>query len=122
MTETWRVGRKVGRTIYRQIGSDGADGDTLIGLMDSRELAATVVAAVNNHAVLLAALDPLVDRMRDAAVGTEARIFAEELAAVLALHREPPPTLCPDCDHGIAGGRPCATCGGSGYVVQRGPR
>jgi len=35
----WRVGRKVGRTLYR--------GDTLIGVMDTPDLAAAVVAAVN---------------------------------------------------------------------------
>lgn len=35
----WRVGRKVGRTIY--------DGDTLIGVMDTPELAEKVVRAVN---------------------------------------------------------------------------
>ena len=38
----WRVGRKVGRTIY--------DGDTLIGVMDTPELAAVVVEAVNRRA------------------------------------------------------------------------
>jgi len=36
----WRVGRKVGRTIY------DAD-DNLIGMMDTRELAAEVVRCVN---------------------------------------------------------------------------
>jgi hypothetical protein len=36
---TWRVGRKVGRTIY--------EGDTLVGVMDTPELAALVVEAVN---------------------------------------------------------------------------
>lgn len=35
----WRVGRKVGRTIYQ--------GDTLIGMMDTPELARRVVDAVN---------------------------------------------------------------------------
>lgn len=35
----WRVGRKVGRTIY--------EGDKLIGMMDTPELASRVVAAVN---------------------------------------------------------------------------
>jgi hypothetical protein len=34
----WRVGRKVGRTIY--------DGDTLVGMMDTPELAALVVHAL----------------------------------------------------------------------------
>jgi len=41
----WKVGRKVGRTLY--------DGDELIGLMDTRELAARVVAAVNSEEVFL---------------------------------------------------------------------
>lgn len=45
---TWRTGRKVGRTIYRQNGVDPADGDTLIGLMDTPELAQLVVDAVNH--------------------------------------------------------------------------
>lgn len=36
---TWRVGRKVGRTVYI--------GDELVGLMDTPELAETVVRAVN---------------------------------------------------------------------------
>lgn len=37
----WRVGRKVGRTIYDSE-------DHLIGVMDTRSLAAQVVAAVND--------------------------------------------------------------------------
>lgn len=37
--QTWRVGRKVGRTIY--------EGDLLIGTMDTPELAREVVDAVN---------------------------------------------------------------------------
>jgi hypothetical protein len=27
-----------------------------------------------------------------------------------------PMPVCPDCDHGVAGGQPCQTCGGSGYA------
>jgi hypothetical protein len=46
----WRVGRKVGRTIYRQTGSEPSDDDELIGVMDTPELAALVVAAVNDRA------------------------------------------------------------------------
>lgn len=42
----WRVGRSVGRTIYIQDGPDPTKGDTLIGMMDTRELAARVV---NDH-------------------------------------------------------------------------
>lgn len=43
---TTRVGRKVGRTIYRE--------DVLIGVMDTRELAAQVVSAVNAHGAAVA--------------------------------------------------------------------
>lgn len=42
-----RVGRKVGRTIYRQLGDRPSDSDPLIGLMDSAALAEAVVTAVN---------------------------------------------------------------------------
>lgn len=41
----WRVGRKVGRTIYLQIGDSPDDTDQLIGVMDTRGLAALAVAA-----------------------------------------------------------------------------
>lgn len=43
----YRTGRKVGRTIYRQAGPEPSDGDVLIGMMDTPELAAAVVAAMN---------------------------------------------------------------------------
>jgi hypothetical protein len=43
--ERWRVGRKVGRTIYRQVGEHPSDADLLIGVMDTPELAGEVVAA-----------------------------------------------------------------------------
>lgn len=38
----WRTGRKVGRTIYRD--------EVLVGVMDTPELAAEVVAALNERA------------------------------------------------------------------------
>lgn len=44
---TWRTGRKVGRTIYALTGPEPSDGDRLIGVMDSAELAADAVAAHN---------------------------------------------------------------------------
>ncbi len=45
MTDTacgqrWRTGRHVGRTIYEQLSDGPSDDDTLIGVMDSPELAA----------------------------------------------------------------------------------
>ncbi len=39
----WRVGRKVGRTIYAQMEDGASDYDALIGVMDSRLLAETAV-------------------------------------------------------------------------------
>jgi len=42
-----RVGRKVGRTLYIQLGEEPSDDDELCGMMDTPELAAIVVAAVN---------------------------------------------------------------------------
>jgi hypothetical protein len=45
-----RTGRKVGRTIYRQVGREPSDDDILIGIMDTPAYAATVVHAVNNCA------------------------------------------------------------------------
>jgi hypothetical protein len=43
----WRVGRKVGRTIYRMRGNDPSDDDELIGVMDTPALAVEAVDAVN---------------------------------------------------------------------------
>lgn len=41
MSNRWRVGKKLGRTLY--------DGDELVGLMDTEELARLVVDAVNEQ-------------------------------------------------------------------------
>lgn len=43
----WRTGRKVGRTIYAVVGPTAGDPDILIGVMDTRALAAEAVAAHN---------------------------------------------------------------------------
>lgn len=43
-----RTGRKVGRTLYLQRGDQPGDGDQLVGMMDTPELASAVVAAVNH--------------------------------------------------------------------------
>ena len=45
-----RAGRKVGRTIYWQLGQAPDDADLLVGVMDTPELAAMVVEAVNSRA------------------------------------------------------------------------
>jgi len=43
----WRVGRKVGRTIYAVVSDNPSDDDWLIGMMDTWPLAAEVVEAHN---------------------------------------------------------------------------
>jgi hypothetical protein len=43
----WRTGRKVGRTIYAQLGPEPSDEDPLIGVMDTGVLAAAAAAAHN---------------------------------------------------------------------------
>jgi hypothetical protein len=43
----WRVGRSVGRTIYAVTGPEATKTDILIGMMDTRALAAEVVDAHN---------------------------------------------------------------------------
>jgi len=48
MVGRWRTGRKVGRTIYSQVGDEPSDGDILIGVMDTPDLAQCAVTAVNN--------------------------------------------------------------------------
>jgi len=47
MVRPFRTGTKVGRTIYRQKTDDPADGEQLIGIMDTRELAAFAVDGMN---------------------------------------------------------------------------
>jgi len=43
----WRVGRSVGRTIYAVTGPEATKTDVLVGMMDTRALAAKAVAAHN---------------------------------------------------------------------------
>jgi hypothetical protein len=59
VAESWRTGRKVGRTVYRQLGYEPSDDDPLIGVMDTPELAALVVEAVNRQARTGALADEL---------------------------------------------------------------
>ena len=47
LTMSLRQGRKIPRTLYRQLGPEPDDGDPLIGLVDKPEYAALIVAAVN---------------------------------------------------------------------------
>jgi hypothetical protein len=45
----WRVGRKLGRTLYIMVGDEPSDDDQLIGMMDTEELAVMVQDVVNAH-------------------------------------------------------------------------
>ena len=44
---TYRTGRTLGRTIYRQVGDEPSKDDVFIGVMDTRELGQLVVDALN---------------------------------------------------------------------------
>jgi hypothetical protein len=43
----WRTGRSLGRTVYARTGGDDWKADTVIGMMDTRELAEAACAAHN---------------------------------------------------------------------------
>ena len=44
----WRVGRKLGRTVYAQEGDVPSDDDPLLGFMESDAIAEQVVEAINH--------------------------------------------------------------------------
>lgn len=46
----WRTGRSLGRTVYARTGGDDWKADTVIGMMDTPEIAAE---AVNAHNAML---------------------------------------------------------------------
>lgn len=43
----WRTGRKLGRTVYVQVGPEPSDDDLLIGMMDTPEIATEAAGAHN---------------------------------------------------------------------------
>ena len=45
----WRVGRKLGRTLYAMHGTEPSDDDVLIGCLDSAEIAAEAVRSHNER-------------------------------------------------------------------------
>ena len=47
LDKPWRVGRKVGRTVYEIAGDNPSDDDVLIGMMDTAELADEAVTCHN---------------------------------------------------------------------------
>lgn len=49
----WRVGRKLGRTLYLQRGAKPTDGDIFLGLMETTGLAEAVAEAMNHYATAL---------------------------------------------------------------------
>jgi hypothetical protein len=64
MRKPWRVGRKLKRTLYLQIGEEPSDSDTYLGMMETPELAARVVNAIN--------------RINRTAEDTRSRLMADE--------------------------------------------
>lgn len=61
----WRVGRKVGRTIYA-VGFNGLDHDLLVGVMDTPALATEAVRAHNLRLVRESTLRDARSAVRDA--------------------------------------------------------
>jgi hypothetical protein len=51
---SYRTGRKLGRTIYRMLGTEPSEQDELLGLMDSAAVAEHIVHLLNLEASLLA--------------------------------------------------------------------
>lgn len=45
--ELWRVGSKLGRTVYRQHGVGACGADEFLGIMDTPELAALICKVMN---------------------------------------------------------------------------
>ena len=45
----YRVGRSLGRTVYRMVGSRPSKQDELVGLMDTRDLGEAVAAALSQQ-------------------------------------------------------------------------
>lgn len=71
MTAPWRTGRKLGRTLYERKYTDApSDEDHFLGIMDTPELAAQVVAAVNEQAEPT----PEVQRLRERVTELETRL------------------------------------------------
>jgi hypothetical protein len=63
----WRTGRSLGRTVYARTGGDDREADTVIGMLDTRELAEEACAAHNAElARRQAAKDPAVALLEEA--------------------------------------------------------
>lgn len=65
MRDRYRVGRSLGRTVYRAVGDEDSKDDVLLGLMDTRELGQMVVDALNNESQRVADLEDQVVRLLD---------------------------------------------------------
>jgi hypothetical protein len=47
--DRYRVGRSLGRTVYRMVGSRPSKQDDLVGIMETRDLGETVTTALNQY-------------------------------------------------------------------------
>lgn len=81
LVRPWRVGRSTGRAIYC-----GWEDESAIGFMDTRELAAAVVTAVNGRAELL----DILMRMRRSSTPVVQQYF-RELCTAFAVRSEEVP-------------------------------
>ncbi len=98
MPDMYRVGRSLGRTVYRQVGDEWSKADVLLGIFDDKVVAARVVELLNGESSLRADLDRA----------------EQALKAVRELHRPahveyPPPEYeTPYCDE-CTNDWPCPT-------------
>lgn len=69
----WRVGRKLGRTIYAQLGEEPSADDPFLGLMESEDIAVTVVQRRQLHE------DDRGPRMTHLQVPTDALVVFEDM-------------------------------------------
>lgn len=76
----WRTGRKVFRTVYEQLTDNPADGDRLIGLMDTPEQARLAAAAPK----LFEALRGTISLLRRCEVQIDPELGLPEVRAALA--------------------------------------
>lgn len=85
-----RQGRKVPRMLYEQRGPVPADDDPIVGLVDTPELAALIVAAVNERGAAAAfPCAPIPPEPAGGGVTLEPREHAYPVGGILSVGSEP---------------------------------
>jgi hypothetical protein len=83
-TGEFRTGRKVGRTIYAQLGPEPSDSDPLVGVMDTPELAARFVQAEARALSAEEKVEQALEALRRIVHTDEHQGFARESMALIA--------------------------------------